>query len=217
MKINNKKRSIQILTTIHIILIVLEIIALIHDLQVFGLAMFQYYTIDSNILQMLVSAAIVFRILYRKEELVSARLSILHLVCAVNLTITFLIALLVLAPQEGFAYYFIENVAPINHLIGPLLSAITFLFLEESEKLPGIAILIPMAATLLYGIIALILNALKILDGPYFFLRIYDEPLGTIVLWFAIITVLCTVLSGLYLWIKSRYCISSAADLHDNI
>ena len=217
MKINNKKRSIQILTTIHIILIVLEIIALIHDLQVFGLAMFQYYTIDSNILQMLVSAAIVFRILYRKEELVSARLSILHLVCAVNLTITFLIALLVLAPQEGFAYYYIENVAPINHLIGPLLSAITFLFLEESEKLPRIAILIPMAATLLYGIIALILNALKILDGPYFFLRIYDEPLGTIVLWFAIITVLCTVLSGLYLWIKSRYCISSAADLHDNI
>ena len=166
---------------------------------------------------MLVSAEIVFRILYRKEELVSARLSILHLVCAVNLTITFLIALLVLAPQEGFAYYFIENVASINHLIGPLLSAITFLFLEESGKLPGIAVLIPMAATLIYGIIALILNALKILDGPYFFLRIYDEPLGTIVLWFAIITVLCTVLSGLYLWIKSRYCISSAADLHDNI
>ena len=217
MKINNKKRSIQILTTIHIILIVLEIIALIHDLQVFGLAMFKYYTIDSNVLQMLVSAAIVFRILYRKEETISVRLSILHLVCAVSLTVTFLIALLVLAPQEGFAYYFIENVAPINHLIGPLLSAITFLFLEESEKLPGIAILIPMAATLLYGIIALILNALKILDGPYFFLRIYDEPLGTIVLWFAIITVLCTVLSGLYMWIKSRYCISSAADLHDNI
>ena len=179
--------------------------------------MFQYYTIDSNILQMLVSAAIVFRILYRKEERVSARLSILHLVCAVNLTITFLIALLVLAPQEGFAYYFIENVAPINHLLGPLLSVITFLFLEESEKLPGIAVFIPMAATLLYGITALILNALRILDGPYFFLRIYDESLGTIVFWFAIITVLCTVLSGVYLWIRSRCRFSSAsADLQDN-
>ena len=216
-KIGKRKSILKKTIATHIILIILEFIALIHDLQVFGLAMFKYYTIDSNILQMLVSAAIVFRILYRKEERVSARLSILHLVCAVNLTITFLIALLVLAPQEGFAYYFIENVAPINHLIGPLLSVITFLFLEESEKLPGIAVFIPMAATLLYGITALILNALRILDGPYFFLRIYDESLGTIVFWFAIIAVLCTVLSGVYLWIRSRCRFSSAsADLQDN-
>ena len=40
---------------IHSVLVILGFIALIHDIQVFHLAMFTYYTIASNILQMLVS------------------------------------------------------------------------------------------------------------------------------------------------------------------
>jgi len=189
---------------IHIILVILEAIALVHDLQVFGLAMFKYYTIDSNILQMLVSAGIAYLILCRGRKIIPAWLSILHLVCAVCLTITFLIALLVLAPQEGFAYYFLKNVAPINHFIGPLLSVVTFLFMEHSDPLPRRTFLVPMGTTLVYGVFMLLLNALKVADGPYFFLRVYDQAPGTIVMWFGMISVLCLVLSGLYLWVRFR-------------
>lgn len=189
---------------IHIILIILEVIALVHDLLSFGLGMFKYYTIDSNILQMVVSAVIVYIILGKKQQEIPVRVSALHLVCAVCLTITFLIALLVLAPQEGFAYYFLQNVAPINHLIGPVLSVVTFLFMEKSPAFPKQTVLMPMAATLLYGLIALLLNAIRVLDGPYFFLKIYETPAGTIVLWFCIIAVLCLALSAVYLWIRKR-------------
>ena len=135
----------------HLLLIIFEIVALVHDLQSFGLSMFQYYTIDSNLLQMFVSAMIVWWFLCKKEEELPVWLCILHLVCAVCLTITFLIALLVLAPQEGFSYYFLQDVAPINHFLAPVFSVITFLFMEKSKTLPKMAIFAPMAATLLLG------------------------------------------------------------------
>ena len=189
---------------LHIVLIILEIIARIHDLQVFGIRMFTYYTIDSNILQMVVSAATVYLILIKKGKNMPDWLAPLHLVCAVSLTITFLIALFVLAPQEGFAYYFLWNVAPVNHLIGPLISVITFLFMDRYPALPKTAIFLPMAMTLVYGFIALILNGLRLLDGPYFFLKIYETPPGTIIMWFGIIAVLCIVLTAIYLWIRKK-------------
>ena len=185
---------------IHVILFILEVIALIHDLHAFGLSMFKYYTIDSNLLQMVVSGIIAYLVLIKEKEVLPVWLSTLHLICAVCLTVTFLIALLVLAPQEGLAYYFLKNVAPINHCIGPLLSVVTFMFFERSESLPRRTIFMPVLATLLYGFIALFLNAIKVIDGPYFFLRVYEVPAGTIAMWFGIITVLCIALAGIYLW-----------------
>ena len=193
------------LIVIHLVLIVLEVVALVHDLQVFGAGMFRYYTIDSNLLQLIVSACLLAFLLRRGEEPLPGILTGLHLICAVCLTITFLIALLVLAPQEGFAYYFLQDVAPINHFLGPVLSVISFLL---SGKLPGTlsgkAVLAPMAATLLYGVVALILNAAGVLDGPYFFLRIHSEPVSTVATWFGIIAVLCLILAAIYIWIRKR-------------
>lgn len=55
---------------IHIVLLILEVIALIHDLRAFGLAMFKYYTIDSNVLQLVVSGLIVYLVLIKGEKLV---------------------------------------------------------------------------------------------------------------------------------------------------
>ena len=74
------------------------------------------------------------------------------------------------------------------------------MFFERSESLPRRTIFMPVLATLLYGFIALFLNAIKVIDGPYFFLRVYEVPAGTIAMWFGIITVLCIALAGIYLW-----------------
>lgn len=182
----------------HAILTIMEIIALIHDILSFGIAMFSYYTIDSNILQMLVSAGMLYYLLKKREDMIPAWLPTMHLICAVGLTITFLIAAFVLAPQEGFAYYFLENVAPINHFLAPLLSVLSFLFLGVGNKLPKKGVFAPIAATMLYGGIVLALNAVRVLDGPYFFLKVYDTAPGTIVMWFGIIAVLCGILSEVY-------------------
>jgi hypothetical protein len=162
--------------------------------------MFQYYTIDSNILQMVVSICMLVYLLRRIP--VPYWLVVLHLVCAVCLTVTFLIAALVLAPQGGFDYYFFSDVAPINHFLGPLLSVVTFIFTQNERPLSKRMFFAPVAATLLYGLIALILNILRVLDGPYFFLRVYEEPAATVVMWFLIIAGLCMVITVLYILLR---------------
>ena len=42
-------------------LVLLEIIALVHDIYSFGPGLFQYYTVDSNVLQLAVSLAVTAR------------------------------------------------------------------------------------------------------------------------------------------------------------
>lgn len=81
---------------------------------------------------------------------------------------------------------------------------LTFLFMERSERLLRREVFAPVAATLLYGVIALILNARGVLDGPYFFLQVREVSPGTIIMWFGIIAALCLVLSGLFLWIRQK-------------
>ena len=185
---------------LHGILVILEVIALIHDIKAFGAGMFQYYTIDSNVLQLVVSVCFLVYFLRRKRNPVW--LAVLHLICAVCLTVTFLIAAFVLAPQGGFAYYFLSDVAPINHFLGPVISVVTCVFLPADVLIQKRMVLAPVAATLLYGIIALILNIARVLDGPYFFLRVYEEPVSTVVMWFLIIAGLCLAFSALYIWLR---------------
>ena len=185
---------------LHGILVILEVIALIHDIKAFGAGMFQYYTIDSNVLQLVVSVCFLVYFLCRKRNPVW--LAVLHLICAVCLTVTFLIAAFVLAPQGGFAYYFLSDVAPINHFLGPVISVVTCVFLPADVSIQKRMVLAPVAATLLYGIIALILNIARVLDGPYFFLRVYEEPVSTVVMWFLIIAGLCLAFSALYIWLR---------------
>ena len=198
----SENKRIRTLIVLHAILVFLEAVALAHDIRVFGAGLFQYYTINSNVLQMIVSVLIIRHLFKNRGTALLGGIRVCHLICAVCLTITFFIALLVLAPQEGFAYYFLSDVAPINHFLGPLLSVVTFAFLDRPERLPKYALFAPMAASLTYGFIALILNIAHVLDGPYFFLRVYDEAASTVIMWFAIIAVLCIGLSALYLGIR---------------
>ena len=164
--------------------------------------MFKWYTIDSNILQLIVSALIVYFCVKGRD--LPGYITVMHFISAVGLTVTFLIAAFVLAPEGGIRYYFIENVAPINHLIGPVLSVISLLFLEKTEKQSLRIIVWPMAASLFYGFVCLLLNVLNVLDGPYFFLQVHKQPASVMMMWFGIIGILCIGLSFLYYKIKWR-------------
>ena len=186
------KRSVVIL---HLILTVLETIAAVYMLGTSGLSVFKYYTVDSNMLQLVVSAG--FLVCFFRKKEIPAALMVLHLVSTVCLTVTFLIAAFVLMPQSSFSYYFLDNVAPINHFLGPVLSVAALML--SDEQIPKKAFLAPPAATLLYGVIALLLNIAGVLKGPYFFLEIYTTPLKTVVMWFLIIFFLCMVLSLIYM------------------
>lgn len=185
---------------VNLILVILEVIALCHDILAFGTGLFIWYTIDSNVLQLLVSVLILCYVCTGRE--ISREVTHIHFISAVGLTVTFLIAAFVLAPEGGFSYYFLENVAPINHFLAPLLSVVSLLFLEDTEPLSESVILWPVLATLVYGGVCLVLNMMRLIDGPYFFLQVYDQPMQVIALWFGIIAVLCLLISILYRRLK---------------
>ncbi|WP_035769714.1 hypothetical protein [Butyrivibrio sp. NC2002] len=187
---------------VNAVILALEVIALIHDIYAFGTGLFVWYTVDSNVLQLVVSALVLYFVLNGKQ--IPEGVTKMHFVSAVGLTVTFLIAAFVLAPEGGIKYYFLSDVAPINHFIGPLLSVISLVFLEKTNKLPIRTVILPALVTLIYGIICLILNGLGVIDGPYFFLKINEVAAGVIIMWFAIIAVLCVGFSLLYYIAKWR-------------
>ena len=197
-KIADRKK--RIITILYSILVILEGLALVYMMVTEGPSTFRYYTVLSNVLMLIVSAWYLVCFAGKKE--IPEALTVLHLVAAVCLTVTFLIAAFVLMPQSTFAYYFLDNVAPILHFIGPVLSIVTLML--SGAEIPKYAIIMPSAFSLLYGIIAIILNVLKVLTGPYFFLEVYSTPVGTIVMWFVIILILCILLTAGYMFIQNR-------------
>ena len=199
---NRIKKEDRAVFYVNLILVILETVAFVHDIYAFRFGLFEWYTVDSNVLQFVVSVWVICCVLRNKQF--PLILTVAHFISAVGLTVTFLIAAFVLAPEGGIAYYFLNDVAPINHFIGPLLSVISLLFLEKTERLSLSIIIWPVVASLTYGAIALVLNAVRIMDGPYFFLKVYEQSAGVIILWFAIIAVLCLGLALLYYKIKWR-------------
>ncbi|MBO4760761.1 MAG: hypothetical protein J5520_03320, partial [Bacteroidales bacterium] len=70
--------------------------------------------------------------------------------------------------------------------------------------------LLPLGATLLYGVVAITLNLLRLLYGPYFFLHVYEQPIYVSIFWVIVLMVLVYVLATLQLML-SRCCSRSAA------
>ena len=188
------------LIILHLIIVILETIAVIYLIAIEGPAVFRYYTVLSNVLML--SASVWYLSCYMGKKEIPEALTVLHLSAAVCLTVTCLIAAFVLMPQSTFAYYFLDNVAPILHFLGPLLSVITLLLTEE--EVPKYGVVVPALLTIMYGIITLLLNIARLLVGPYFFLEVYSTPAGTIAMWFAIIFVLCVILTVAYMFIHSK-------------
>ena len=185
---------------LNVMLAVLECIAMVYLINLEGMPIFRYYTVNSNAIQLIVSVWYLWCFIRKKE--IPTALTVMHLVASVCLTITFIIAAFVLMPQSTFAYYFLNDVAPIVHFFGPLLSVVTLMLAQE--KIPRFAVGVPAALSLAYGFIALFLNWIKVLKGPYFFLEVYSTPGNVIAMWFVIILLLCVALTAGYMFIRSR-------------
>ena len=48
------------LIAVNIVIVILELIAFVHDCYAFGISLFEWYTVDSNVLQLAVSAMLLF-------------------------------------------------------------------------------------------------------------------------------------------------------------
>ena len=149
---------------------------------------FFYYTNDSNFLALL--CAFLYIAYWLHHGKTSRFTELARYLTTTVLSITFLVVVLVLSPMTGPMGWYIllfTGTFRVTHLLVPLCSFVSFLFFEDASTLrrqdAGLAFL----ATFLYALVMIILNLFRVTEGPYPFLRVYDQSLLASAVWLAVI------------------------------
>ena len=118
------------------------------------------------------------------------------------LIMTFLVTVCVLIPMGGDPKKLLWSGNGLyHHVLCPILSSCSYLLVENHAERS--AILLPVAVTLIYGLVMLYLNAKNKVDGPYPFFRVHKQSVAATVLW---MVVLMCVIGGtsLLVWLFGR-------------
>ena len=194
----------------HFILLLLELLVVLRAFSEEGWRTLRFYTTDSNLLCGIASLlymiksfpqlngegkGVVSRYFQKKQktgvflaEEKASLITLLRFISTASLMVTFVVVLLVLGPENGYAHEFLGGMRFYSHLICPFLSL--FLFVTGEEPVPKKWIPYALYATLLYAIPLIILNATGQVSGPYSFLKIREQSLGKTMFW------IVTILSG---------------------
>ena len=191
------------------IIVVLELIGLWLSVHTHGASLFQFYTQDSNLLTLLACAVLTVytaRALKDGSKPVPAWAATLKYTAACCLAVTFVVVLFVLAPMEegGYGVMLLQGSMLYHHLLCPVLALVSFIFLETDISLCRRPVVLAFIPTLLYAVVAVILNLLSLLDGPYPFLRIREQPAYMSLFWFAVIVGGACLLAWLVLLANRR-------------
>lgn len=108
-------------------------------LSINGLEAFKYFTVESNIMMGII--ALVFflfeiRIVRKRDKRIPTWIYDLKLIFTVGVTLTMLTTVFFLAPTTPFGYFsMFKNANLFYHFLTPVLSIITFLFFEGTNKI----------------------------------------------------------------------------------
>ena len=152
---------------INLLIIILEIIGFVLVFKELGITSLEYYTEDSNLLLLLSSIIILIYISKNKE--LPLWFKSFRYIAIVSTTLTLIIVLTVLSwtTDLGLYYLLFHESMLYHHTLCPVLAILSFVFVERYDNLHTIH---GLYFTVVYGIIMIILNALKIVEGPYPFL-----------------------------------------------
>ena len=177
-------------------IVILEIIGLVLTVQESGHVPIEFYTEDSNLLILVVSSLYLYFALAKKK--MPKWLVILKQIATVGLAVTFLVVILILAPMYEFNYGYLlfHNTLLYYHTLCPLLGVVTFLWCDQLGKLPKKISFYGLAFTICYAIVMIVLNLLRIVNGPYPFLKVYEQSIMMSVVWTIVILGLAYIISA---------------------
>ena len=185
---------------LNFILVILEIIGLILCLDALGCIDLTYYTIDSNIFLLVSSILYLFS---RKNP--SKIVQFFRYSSTLSVMITFLVVIFVLYPMLdfNFQYLFLAGPNPYMHVLCPLIALVSFLFFEKNEIENNLKNNFrSLYFTLIYAVILISLNILRIVNGPYPFLKVYEQSVLMSIIWIVAILGFALILSNILLMVK---------------
>ena len=78
-----------------------------------------------------------------------------------------------------------------HHTLCPAVSITSYMLWERHSSMW----MIPVAVTLVYGIVLLYLNHTEIVEGPYPFFRVHQQSVRATVIWMTVLTILIAAFS----------------------
>ncbi len=170
---------------LNLIIIVLEVIGLYLSVGMLKEQLFLYYTQDSNIF--LLIASLLYVINYNKDN--KKYVSLLKYGATLSVMVTFIVVILVLGPMTNLTYKWLlfDSANLYFHTLCPLLALAAFLFFDDLDIKGNTDSLWAMGFTFAYSVVIIILNLIKVVDGPYPFLHLYSNPIYVSIMWFIIL------------------------------
>lgn len=171
----------------------------------------QYFTEDSNILAFVASCvflATCFWAYKNKSKEYPNWVRILRYIATTCLSLTFSVVLLIFPFMTNglpsLKIMMLQGPMLFHHFLCPVVSFVSFVFFEEGLKFSRKTVFIAIIPILAYAIITVILNVAHILDGPYPFLKVYEQSILVSIIWFIVICGGSGLFAALILWINSR-------------
>lgn len=173
---------------INIIYIICESIGILITCNTLHKFQFEYYTLDSNLFAFIIG--VIYVLYINRNKKIPRWLQLTRMISVMGLTLTFLVVLFILLPAYNFNFKFMFLGANFFlHLLCPLLLLYIYIFIDKKKKLSNKELLICLIPTIIYAAILIILNILRIVDGPYFFLKVYNQSPIVSLLWFIFIII----------------------------
>lgn len=168
-------------------IIIFEIIGFTLAIDNFGYRFIEYYTQDSNL--MVLATSILYLIYTINDKKIPALIQWLKYTSVVSITITFVVVVTILSwtMEGGIIAMLFKNSMLFHHTICPLLTIISFIFFEDYDFRSYKDTFRTVYFTIIYAIILIILNILRIVEGPYPFLMVYNQSIFMSILWFVLI------------------------------
>ena len=201
-KMNERNKMLGFLC-VNLLVLVFELIGLYRVYAEIGNASLIYYTQLSNIFLLV---AVCINIAESARSLTSGKggnlpmyaWRVFHAAVSAT-TVTFLVVVLVLSWMYGNLWYVLTAGSMLyTHTLCPLIALGAFLIF--APKMFSVKdVLRASSFTLIYGLIAIVLNAMRVMRGPYPFLLVYEQSIWVTVFWIAAILGGACVLSRLIL------------------
>ena len=190
---------------VNLAIVYFETIAMPMSWALGGTLIFTMYTELSNLFNsavcLLVGLAQVANVFTGRElPLWLKRLKFISTSC---LAMTLCTVVFILAPmyQDGNGWYIMLFTSSMlyHHLLHPVLAILSLVLLERQPRLPLRQVGWALVPTILYGAYDLWGNITGAIDGPYPFMRVYDQTIQESLMWLVII-LSTNLLYALLLW-----------------
>lgn len=192
-----KNRTLRTAFALNIVIVAMELVGFTLNLmKEKSLEILQYYTQLSNLLLLVAcfSMAIFQWSALRHGRDIPAWVRLLRYVATCCVAVTFTVVIFVLAPDEaserGIAGYFdmlMGGYLFYFHFACPILAIVNLSFFEKNSDLRPTIALLALLPTVLYAVVGITLNALRVMDGPYFFLKVHDQPIYMSIVWCVVV------------------------------